>query len=235
MQSINRRRKKYRLKSRHSCLAFPTMNKWLIGLIIAAVVLPLLIFVGNLKVAVSEGGLDSVAAPVQQSEETQLVSDGENFPAAPELAGIAGWINSEPLRLADLRGKVVLVDIWTYTCINCIRTLPHVTRWYDTYRDKGFVVVGVHTPEFEFEKKTENVLAAIKQYNIHYPVAQDNDFATWNAYNNHYWPAKYLIDSKGDIRYFHFGEGKYEETEKAIQQFLAEAGQEIETSSTHMP
>src|SRR3989338_5772498 len=160
----------------------------------------------------------------------------KNYGPAPEFAGISKWLNPEtPLTMQDLRGKVVLVDIWTYTCINCIRTLPHVTRWYDTYRDKGFVVVGVHTPEFEFEKKTENVLAAIKQYNIHYPVAQDNDFATWNAYNNHYWPAKYLIDSKGDIRYFHFGEGKYEETEKAIQQFLAEAGQEIETSSTHMP
>ncbi|HLD97108.1 MAG TPA: redoxin domain-containing protein, partial [Candidatus Nanoarchaeia archaeon] len=168
------------------------MNKWLIGLIIAAVVLPLLIFVGNLKVAVSEGGLDSVAAPVQQSEETQLVSDGENFPAAPELAGIAGWINSEPLMLADLRGKVVLVDIWTYTCINCIRTLPYITSWHGKYGDKGLVVIGVHSPEFDFEKDRNNVELSVEKYGINYPVALDNDHATWAAFKNRYWPHKYL-------------------------------------------
>ena len=148
-----------------------------------------------------------------------------NLRNAPEFVGINHWINTDKaLTLADLRGKVVLVDFWTYTCINCIRTLPHVTGWYEKYKDKGFVVIGVHTPEFEFEKKTENVQAAIKQYSINYPVAQDNDYATWNAYNNRYWPAKYLIDSTGVIRKVHFGEGEYEEMEKAIRELLEEAG-----------
>ncbi len=149
-----------------------------------------------------------------------------NYGPAPEFVGITKWLNSDPLTMASLKGKVVLIDFWTYTCINCIRTLPYVTSWYDKYHDKGFTVVGVHTPEFEFEKKTENVLAAIKQYNIHYPVAQDNNYATWNAYSNQYWPAEYLIDAKGIIRHVHFGEGEYEQTEKAIQDLLKEAGQD---------
>ncbi len=153
-------------------------------------------------------------------------SSQTNYGVAPEFVGISKWLNvDKPLTLADLKGKVVLVDFWTYTCINCIRTLPYVTSWYDKYHDKGFVVIGVHTPEFEFEKKTDNILNALKQYNIHYPVAQDNDYATWNAYNNQYWPAEYLIDSKGIIRHTHFGEGEYNQTEKAIQDLLKEAGQ----------
>ncbi len=148
-----------------------------------------------------------------------------NLGRAPEFVGITNWINSEPLTMQALKGKVVLVDFWTYTCINCIRTLPYVTSWYEKYKDKGFVVVGVHTPEFEFEKKTENVLQAIKQYNIRYPVAQDNNFSTWQAYNNQYWPAKYLVDHQGNVRYTHFGEGKYEETEMAIKKLLEEKGE----------
>ena len=155
-------------------------------------------------------------------------SDLTSFGNAPEFVGINHWINTDKaLTLADLRGKVVLVDFWTYTCINCIRTLPFVTGWSEKYKDQGFVVVGVHTPEFEFEKKTENVLRAMEQYKINYPVAQDNDYATWNAYNNRYWPAKYLIDSKGVIRKVHFGEGEYEEMEKAIQELLKEAGNSV--------
>ena len=148
-----------------------------------------------------------------------------NLGKAPEFAGITKWLNPEkPLTMESLRGKVVLVDFWTYTCINCIRTLPFVRGWYDKYKDQGFVVVGVHTPEFEFEKNTNNVAQAIKDYKIHYPVAQDNDYKTWNAFGNEYWPAKYLIDKEGNIRYSHFGEGKYEETEKNIQALLKEAG-----------
>lgn len=150
-----------------------------------------------------------------------------NYGKAPELTGISNWFNSDPLTIEQLKGKVILIDFWTYTCINCIRTLPHVTGWYEKYKDKGFVVVGVHTPEFEFEKKTENVEGAIKMYNIHYPVGQDNNYGTWQAYNNQYWPAKYLIDAKGNIRYTHFGEGKYEETEKAIQKLLEEKGEVV--------
>jgi thiol-disulfide isomerase/thioredoxin len=110
--------------------------------------------------------------------------------AAPNFVGVKAWLNSGPLDIADLRGKVVLVDFWTYGCYNCVNTLPHVTRLYDTYKDKGFIVVGVHTPEFPFEKSTDNVQAAIKRYGIRYPVAQDNEYATWNAYHNQYWPAQ---------------------------------------------
>lgn len=155
---------------------------------------------------------------------------------APEFTGITKWLNTEKaLTMQDLKGKVVLVDFWTYTCINCIRTLPHVTGWYNKYKDDGFVVVGVHTPEFAFEKETKNVEQAIAQYNIKYPVAQDNDFATWNAYSNQYWPAHYLIDKNGVIRRVHFGEGEYEETEKAIQTLLKETGIKINETTLDMP
>lgn len=154
---------------------------------------------------------------------------------APEIVGINNWLNTEKeLKIADLKGKVVLVDFWTYTCINCIRTLPHVTSWYEKYKDQGFVVLGIHTPEFEFEKDTKNVENAIKQYKINYPVGQDNDFATWNNYSNRYWPAKYLIDANGNIRKFHFGEGEYEEMEMAIQLLLKEAGQSVEVKVDNM-
>jgi len=143
---------------------------------------------------------------------------------APELAGIDGWINSEPLTLEELRGKVVLVDFWTYTCINCIRTFPHITAWYEKYKDNGFVLLGIHSPEFRFEKEKENVEREARKNNLTYPIALDNDMKTWNAFANRYWPAKYLLDVEGNIRYIHFGEGRYEETEKAIQQLLLEAG-----------
>lgn len=145
--------------------------------------------------------------------------------AAPDFVGITKWLNTEkPLTLSDLRGKIVLVDFWTYTCVNCIRTLPFVTSWYEKYKDQGFVVIGVHTPEFEFEKNTHNVESAISQYKIHYPVAQDNDYKTWGNYNNQYWPAEYLIDANGHLRETHFGEGGYDKTEMAIKELLAEAG-----------
>jgi cytochrome c biogenesis protein CcdA/thiol-disulfide isomerase/thioredoxin len=155
---------------------------------------------------------------------------------APEFVGINNWLNTDnPLVVSELKGKVVLVDFWTYTCINCIRTLPYITSWYDKYKDQGLVVVGVHTPEFEFEKNTKNVSSAIEQYKIHYPVAQDNEYSTWDNYNNHYWPAKYLIDANGYIRYVHFGEGKYEETEMAIQALLKEAGSAVSASLEDIP
>lgn len=144
----------------------------------------------------------------------------KNYGLAPEFTGITTWLNSEPLKLADLKGKVVLVDFWTYSCINCIRTLPYVTKWYDTYKDQGFVIVGVHTPEFAFEKVTENVETAISRHKINYPVAQDNDFKTWSAYSNRYWPAKYLIDKQGNVVYTHFGEGDYDITENNIRYLL---------------
>ena len=159
-----------------------------------------------------------------------------NLGQAPEFEGIAKWLNTDTaLTMKSLRGKVVLIDFWTYTCINCIRTLPHVTGWYEKYKDKGFIVIGVHTPEFEFEKKTSNVEMAIAQHKITYPVAQDNRYETWNAYDNHYWPAKYLIDAKGNIRYSHFGEGEYDTTEKNIQILLAEAGATVGRSLMDLP
>jgi len=139
---------------------------------------------------------------------------------APEFAGIAAWQNSKPLTMKQLRGKVVLIDFWAYSCINCLRTLPHVTRWYDEYKDKGLVVVGVHSPEFPFEKQEGNVRDAIRKYNIHYPVAQDNDLATWDAWDNQYWPAEYLVDQRGNVVAHHFGEGNYAEMENAIRTLL---------------
>ncbi|MEO8066035.1 MAG: thioredoxin family protein [Candidatus Doudnabacteria bacterium] len=143
-----------------------------------------------------------------------------NFGPAPEFAGIDNWLNSPPLTIKSLKGKVVLIDFWTYSCINCLRTLPFVTKWYDTYKDQGLVVVGVHTPEFGFEKETSNVANAVKQFNIHYPVAQDNEYGTWNNYSNQYWPAEYLIDQTGNIVYFDFGEGNYDKMENAIRSLL---------------
>jgi cytochrome c biogenesis protein CcdA/thiol-disulfide isomerase/thioredoxin len=146
---------------------------------------------------------------------------------APEIIAGGEWINSVPLSLKELKGQVVLIDFWTYTCINCIRTLPYVERWQETYKDKGFTVIGVHSPEFEFEKSLKNVQKAAKDFKLTYPIVQDNNFATWKAYENRYWPAHYLVDKDGNIRYTHFGEGKYEETEKAIQDLLKEKGEEV--------
>lgn len=136
---------------------------------------------------------------------------------APEFAGIATWHNSKPLTMKQLRGKVVLIDFWTYSCINCLRTLPHVTRWYDQYKDKGLVVIGVHSPEFPFEKQEGNVRDAIARFGIKYPVAQDNDLETWDAWDNQYWPAEYLVDQRGNVVAHHYGEGNYAEMENAIR------------------
>jgi thiol-disulfide isomerase/thioredoxin len=139
---------------------------------------------------------------------------------APNFIGIDNWLNSVPLNIADLRGKVVLVDFWTYGCYNCVNTLPHVTRLYDTYRDKDLVVVGIHTPEFPFEKSLGNLQAALKRHGIRYPVAQDNEYATWNAYRNQYWPAQYIVDQSGKIVFEHAGEGKYDEIERVVRKLL---------------
>ena len=154
---------------------------------------------------------------------------------APEFTGIDHWLNSKPLSLADLRGKVVLVDFWTYSCINCIRTLPYVEAWYQKYASEGLVIVGVHSPEFAFEHDTGNVSAAIARFGITYPVAQDNEFATWGAYNNEYWPADYLIDATGHIRAEHFGEGDYDGTEADIRALLQEAGRSALPGQTVAP
>lgn len=146
---------------------------------------------------------------------------GEMRPA-PEFRNIEKWLNSEPLEMSQLRGKVVLVEFWTYTCINCLNHLPHVKEWHAKYKDKGLVVVGVHTPEFAYEKFTANVQKAVERLQIKHAVAQDNSYGTWRAFDNQYWPAVYLIDKQGRIVYSHFGEGRYAETEKRIQALLSE-------------
>ena len=145
-----------------------------------------------------------------------------DYGPAPNFAGIDGWLNSRPLTMQELRGKVVLIDFWTYSCINCLRTLPHVEAWYRMYHKDGLVVVGVHTPEFAFEHVPSNVRAAVKRLGVRYPVALDNEYGTWTAYGNQYWPAKYLIDRNGHIRYAHFGEGNYSVTEENIRSLLGE-------------
>ncbi len=143
---------------------------------------------------------------------------------APEFVGIEAWLNSPPLTMQSLKGKVVLVDFWTYSCINCVRTLPTITRWDKEYRDKGLAIVGVHAPEFEFEKKLDNVQAALTHHGIRYPVALDNTLSTWDNFNNRYWPAHYLIDREGRIVYTHFGEGEYDVTENNIRFLLGLKG-----------
>jgi thiol-disulfide isomerase/thioredoxin len=144
--------------------------------------------------------------------------------ALPGFEGATGWLNAKPLTAAELRGKVVLVDFWTYTCINWLRTLGYVRAWAEKYRDDGLVVVGVHTPEFPFEHDVENVREAAEDMRVEYPIALDNDYAVWRAFSNNYWPAEYIADAEGRIRHHQFGEGGYEECERVIQQLLREAG-----------
>lgn len=165
-----------------------------------------------------------------------LASTDFGFGAAMDLSGAAvetsksvfdgatAWLNSPPLTAADLRGKVVLVDFWTYTCVNWLRTLPYVRAWAEKYKDQGLVVIGVHTPEFPFEHDIENVRRAAKDMRVAYPIAIDNEYAVWNGFDNHYWPALYLLDAQGRLRHFHFGEGGYQQAEEYIQRLLAEAG-----------
>jgi thiol-disulfide isomerase/thioredoxin len=145
-----------------------------------------------------------------------------DYGPAPELAGITQWHNGPALSMASQRGKVVLVDFWTYACVNCIRTLPYVSKWYEQYKGQGLVVIGVHTPEFGYERDKDNVAKAIARFGLRYPVAQDNRYATWQAYDNQYWPAFYLVDRQGRIRLKHVGEGEYAQTEQAIRQLLQE-------------
>jgi len=173
----------------------------------------------QLRNLASGGSGETGAGPECSAGATTLVNCGQ----APELTGITGWLNTPgdgPLTLASLRGKVVLVDFWTYSCINCQRTLPHVETWYSTYQNAGLVVIGVHTPEFAFEHVTSNITAQAQTLGVRYPIAIDNNYGTWNAYNNQYWPAEYLIDPAGVIRHVAFGEGSYSDTENLIRQLL---------------
>ncbi|HLD80526.1 MAG TPA: thioredoxin family protein [archaeon] len=183
-------------------------------LVVLVVVAGLVYFIQSMKPAVQ----DSPGPVGLEGEMDDLL-----YPRAPELAGIAGYVNVEQgFTLESVKGKVVLVDFWTYSCINCIRTLPYLTAWHEKYKDKGLVIVGAHTPEFEFEKDPENVKRAVEKHGIEYVVVQDNDYATWRAYRNRFWPHKYLVDAEGFVRYDHIGEGAYDETEDVIRKLLME-------------
>jgi len=172
----------------------------------------------------------------QDAMQISATTNEPTLTSAPELVGLTNWLNGESITsMEELRGKVVLIDFWTYSCINCIRTLPSLQSWHEKYADQGLVVIGVHAPEFQFEKKAENVAAAVKEFGLTYPVVQDNDFMLWRAYNNRYWPAKYLIDQDGYLRYHHFGEGKYEETEAVIVDLLGATKKSGDVSIVSVP
>jgi thiol-disulfide isomerase/thioredoxin len=230
------------------------MNKENISALVMAIAVVALI--GGFAVYFNSPSLNKASTSHQQQQEEKLVSaattiqngslvtikldksqfehiDKSQFIKAPEFAQINGYINTpnnnnnSPLMLSALKGKVILVDFWTYSCINCIRTIPHLNDWNQKYADKGLMIVGVHSPEFEFEKNYDNVKAAVQRLGISYPVILDSDHGTWNAYGNQYWPRDYLIDSQGYIRHNHIGEGGYDQTEKAIQSLLAERAAEM--------
>jgi cytochrome c biogenesis protein CcdA/thiol-disulfide isomerase/thioredoxin len=187
-----------------------------------------------------QGGSSTDSQSFEVEPEDGILGD---YGPAPDIIANGMWFNSQgivsmndtagtdktgqnqpPLTLEELRGKVVVLDFWTYSCVNCVRTIPYLKDWYDTYRDQGLVIIGVHTPEFEFEKKPSNVRRAIKDLGIDWPVVLDNDYKQWRSYNNRYWPSKYFIDATGRVRYFHFGEGEYDTSEKVIRALLSEAG-----------
>ncbi|MDC0883667.1 redoxin domain-containing protein [Nitrosopumilus sp.] len=173
------------------------------GIIAAGVVFLAIIFIG----------LDESVSIIQDS----------GIEKAPNLVGISDYLNTTPEKLSkDMENKVILYDIWTYSCVNCIRTLPYITAWDEKYTDQGLLIIGIHSPEFEFEKNAENVQVAMEKYGIGYPVVLDNDMKTWKAFENNYWPRKYIADHQGNLRYDHIGEGGYQETEKIIQQLLEE-------------
>jgi cytochrome c biogenesis protein CcdA/thiol-disulfide isomerase/thioredoxin len=186
--------------------------------------------VADLLPADWSGALVAIEQRPEIEEELEVLESGskgsvplDDLGQAPEVRDIAAWINSEPLTLAELRGKVVLVHFWTFGCINCIHVRPYVKAWYERYADSGFVVLGVHTPELSFERDIDNVRDAVRSAEIRFPVAVDSSFGTWRAYDNHYWPAFYFVDRSGHIRHVHFGEGDYEGSERVIRQLLAES------------
>jgi thiol-disulfide isomerase/thioredoxin len=186
---------------------------------------------GTLACSDSQPGTATAAAPTKIKDDTtmqQTTPIPSSLPVEgmlPSFDGATGWLNSQPLTPDGLRGKVVLVEFWTYTCINWLRTLPYVRAWSEKYKDHGLVVIGAHTPEFPFEKDVENVRRAIHDMRIPFPVAIDSDYGVWQAFANHYWPALYFVDAMGRIRHHRFGEGEYDRSELVIQQLLAEAGQ----------
>ena len=203
--------------------------------VLAAVTMALVVLLVACGNSATAEPTEPSATQVQPSEPTATVTTessdsdanrkvgGAVGDLAPDFGGIEAWINGGPLTMEDLRGQVVLIDFWTYTCINCIRTFPYLKQWHSRYADDGLVIVGVHTPEFEFEKVYDNVVQATENEALVWPMAQDNEYVTWRRYSNRFWPAKYLIDKDGVVRFTHFGEGGYVETEDVIRGLLAEA------------
>ena len=190
------------------------------AIILASVIV---VGVGVLSVVLSSFDEETAISNVSTNENSISKIDKSGFKKAPDLVGIAHYLNTTPEKLEEqIKDKVVLYDIWTYSCINCVRTLPYITAWDDKYSDQGLLIVGIHSPEFEFEKNPDNVQMAIDKHGISYPVVLDNDMETWKAFDNRYWPRKYIADHEGYIRYDHIGEGGYQETEKIIQQLLKE-------------
>ena len=179
-------------------------------------------FIRNAAAAFGAARFGIVGSTLQQLACAALTERDEG--ALPSLSGATQWLNSPPLAPVGLRGKVVLVDFWTYTCVNWLRTLPYVRAWAEKYRDQGLVVIGAHTPEFPFEKDIDNVRWAAKEMNVSYPIAIDSNYSVWRAFNNNYWPAAYVADANGRIRFHHFGEGAYDDTERVIQRLLGENG-----------
>jgi thiol-disulfide isomerase/thioredoxin len=186
-----------------------------VGLAIAAV----LIFGLHLGASSDSSGPGPTSQAASGGPDPDLIPDGQR-PAAPEFTGIVGWLNSPPLTVASLRGRVVLIDFWTFSCVNCVDTLPHLRAINSQYSQQGLTIIGVHSPEFDFEKSPANVAAAVKHLGVTWPVAIDSNMATWNAWSNQYWPAEYLIDKSGNVAYYNFGEGDYDRTERAIVSLL---------------
>lgn len=175
-------------------------------------------------------GTKQPAEEIQQAPSEMKQPVFKNLGPAPEITGVQKWFNGEAIALPEMQGQVVLVNFWTYSCINCIRNLPKINDWHEAYKDQGLVVLGIHTPEFTFERVASNVEAAIKRYEIKYTVAQDNNYAVWRAFGNQFWPAQYLIDKNGDVIYTNYGEGRFEQTELAIRMLLGLEGEFIPPS-----
>jgi len=201
-------------------------------IVLIAVLILIIGAIAYLQLSKANGTGDIVREDIA---EDAAAEKADRYPSAKEIVDPSGFVNTDPLELKDLIGKkVILVDFWTYSCINCQRTFPYLAAWYEKYEDKGLEVVGIHTPEFEFEKDRNNVIRATEKFGIEYPVVLDNDYATWRAYGNRYWPRKYLIDIDGYIVYDHIGEGGYAETERIIQELLEERkerlGEDVDVS-----
>lgn len=199
------------------------MTKLQKNLILGIVVVLIAGAIAYLEMSKNTPGVRQQAQDVETRESDSAIDKSELYEPAKEITTPDGFINTDSISIEELVGKqVVLLDIWTYSCINCQRTLPYLNAWHDKYADKGLTIIGLHTPEFDFEKDYDNVAAAVEKFDIEYPVVLDNDYSTWRAYNNRYWPRKYLIDIDGYVVYNHIGEGAYEETERKIQQLLIE-------------